>query len=53
MGLIIYSLGNKYYEDVGELPLRERWVEYAVSHEYDSTQIEPGWYLVLRIRLLM
>jgi len=38
------SLGNKYYEDMGELPLRERWVEYAESHEYDSTQIEPGWY---------
>jgi NADH ubiquinone oxidoreductase subunit NDUFA12 len=37
-------LGNKYYEDMGELPLRERWVEYAESHEYDSTQIEPGWY---------
>jgi NADH:ubiquinone oxidoreductase subunit len=39
------SLGNKYYEDMGELPLRERWVEYAESHEYDSTQIEPGWYM--------
>ena len=38
------SLGNKYYEDMGELPLRERWVEYAISHEYDSTQIEPGWW---------
>jgi NADH:ubiquinone oxidoreductase subunit len=36
-------LGNRYYEDMGELPLRERWVEYAESHEYDSTQIEPGW----------
>jgi hypothetical protein len=31
---------------MGELPLRERWVEYAESHEYDSTQIEPGWYLL-------
>jgi len=38
------NLGNRYYEDMGELPLRERWVEYAESHEYDSTQIEPGWY---------
>ena len=42
------SLGNKYYEDMGELPLRERWVEYKVSHEYDSTQIEPGWYILPR-----
>lgn len=40
------SLGNKYYEDMGELPLRERWVEYKVPHEYDSTQIEPGWYVL-------
>ena len=29
---------------MNELPLRERWVEYAESHEYDSTDIEPGWY---------
>ena len=29
---------------MGELPLRERWVEYAEPHEYDSTEIEPGWY---------
>lgn len=43
-----YSLGNKYYEDMGELPLRERWVEYKVPHEYDSTQIEPGWYIPKR-----
>jgi hypothetical protein len=41
-------LGNKYYEDMGELPLRERWVEYKVPHEYDSTQIEPGWYILQR-----
>jgi hypothetical protein len=41
-------LGNKYYEDMGELPLRERWVEYAEPHEYDSTEIEPGWYKTLR-----
>ena len=32
---------------MGELPLRERWVEYAEPHEYDSTQIEPGWYIIL------
>ena len=38
-------LGNRYYEEIGELPLRERWVEYAEPHEYDSTQIEPGWYV--------
>jgi len=44
-----HSLGNKYYEDMGELPLRERWVEYKVPHEYDSTQIEPGWYIIKKI----
>jgi len=41
--MLMDRLGNKYYEDMGELPLRERWVEYAEPHEYDSTQIEPGW----------
>ena len=45
-------LGNKYYEDMNELPLRERWVEFAEPHEYDSTEIEPGWYVMIRSLLM-
>ncbi|KZZ92859.1 NADH:ubiquinone oxidoreductase, 17.2kDa subunit [Moelleriella libera RCEF 2490] len=35
--------GNKYFENLEELPLRTRWVEYA-KHDYDAAQIEPGWH---------
>ncbi|KAH8171184.1 NADH ubiquinone oxidoreductase subunit NDUFA12 domain-containing protein [Sarocladium implicatum] len=35
--------GNKFYENMEELPLRTRWVEYA-KHDYDAAQIEPGWH---------
>ncbi|KAF2868417.1 NADH ubiquinone oxidoreductase subunit NDUFA12-domain-containing protein [Massariosphaeria phaeospora] len=36
--------GNKFYENLGEeLPLRTRWVDYK-DHEYDPSQIEPGWH---------
>ncbi|KAK4082802.1 uncharacterized protein Triagg1_1692 [Trichoderma aggressivum f. europaeum] len=35
--------GNKYYENLEELPLRTRWVDY-VKHDYDAAQIEPGWH---------
>ncbi|KAI9677491.1 MAG: hypothetical protein M1817_006445 [Caeruleum heppii] len=36
--------GNKYFENqVEELPLRTRWVDY-VNKEYDPSQIEPGWH---------
>ncbi|PTD02427.1 NADH dehydrogenase [ubiquinone] 1 alpha subcomplex subunit N7BM [Fusarium culmorum] len=35
--------GNKYFENNEELPLRTRWVEYAV-HDYDAAHIEPGWH---------
>ncbi|KAG5984158.1 hypothetical protein E4U55_005871 [Claviceps digitariae] len=35
--------GNKYYENMEELPLRTRWVDYA-QHDYDAAQIEPGWH---------
>ena len=35
--------GNKYFENMDELPLRTRWVEYA-KHDYDAAQIEPGWH---------
>ncbi|RJE23311.1 NADH-ubiquinone oxidoreductase subunit [Aspergillus sclerotialis] len=38
--------GNKYYENTKEseeLPLRTRWVDYK-EHEYDPSQLEPGWH---------
>jgi NADH:ubiquinone oxidoreductase subunit len=35
--------GNKYFENLEELPLRTRWVEYS-KHDYDAAQIEPGWH---------
>ncbi|EXU96161.1 NADH ubiquinone oxidoreductase subunit NDUFA12 domain protein [Metarhizium robertsii] len=35
--------GNKFFENMEELPLRTRWVEYA-KHDYDAAQIEPGWH---------
>lgn len=35
--------GNKFFENMEELPLRHRWVEYA-KHDYDASQIEPGWH---------
>ncbi|KAK7420210.1 hypothetical protein QQX98_002863 [Neonectria punicea] len=35
--------GNKFFENLEELPLRTRWVEYA-KHDYDAAQIEPGWH---------
>ena len=37
---------------MNELPLRERWVEFAEPHEYDSTEIEPGWYVMIRSLLM-
>ncbi|KAI1341019.1 NADH:ubiquinone oxidoreductase 13.4kD subunit [Xylariaceae sp. FL0016] len=35
--------GNKYFENNEDLPLRTRWVDYKV-HDYDASQIEPGWH---------
>ncbi|KAI5461739.1 NADH ubiquinone oxidoreductase subunit NDUFA12-domain-containing protein [Mariannaea sp. PMI_226] len=35
--------GNKYFENLEELPLRTRWVEYA-KHDYDAAHIDPGWH---------
>ncbi|KKY25628.1 putative nadh-ubiquinone oxidoreductase subunit [Phaeomoniella chlamydospora] len=36
--------GNKFYENLEEeLPLRTRWVDYS-NHEYDPSQIDPGWH---------
>ncbi|KAF7189914.1 NADH dehydrogenase [ubiquinone] 1 alpha subcomplex subunit N7BM [Pseudocercospora fuligena] len=36
--------GNKYFENLDEeLPLRTRWVDYK-DHEFDPSQIEPGWH---------
>ncbi|KAI0849111.1 NDUFA12-domain-containing protein [Daldinia vernicosa] len=36
-------LGNKYFENGEELPLRTRWVDYKNS-DYDASHIEPGWH---------
>ncbi|KFA50618.1 hypothetical protein S40293_08377 [Stachybotrys chartarum IBT 40293] len=35
--------GNKFFENLEELPLRTRWVEYA-KHDFDAAHIEPGWH---------
>ncbi|KAK2032044.1 NADH ubiquinone oxidoreductase subunit NDUFA12 [Colletotrichum zoysiae] len=35
--------GNKFYENNDELPLRTRWVDFK-KHDYDSSQVEPGWH---------
>lgn len=34
--------GNKYYEDLNEMPGRHRWVDYA-QHDFNVSQIEPVW----------
>jgi len=35
--------GNKFYENMDELPLRTRWVDYK-EKEFDSSQIDVGWH---------
>ncbi|KAF2128566.1 NDUFA12-domain-containing protein [Dothidotthia symphoricarpi CBS 119687] len=36
--------GNKFFENLEEeLPLRTRWCDYK-DHEFDPSQIEPGWH---------
>ncbi|OJD15506.1 hypothetical protein AJ78_04237 [Emergomyces pasteurianus Ep9510] len=35
--------GNKYYENMEELPLRTRWVDYT-QKEFDASQIDVGWH---------
>ncbi|RKF53984.1 NADH dehydrogenase 1 alpha subcomplex subunit N7BM [Golovinomyces cichoracearum] len=35
--------GNKYYENLQELPLRTRWVDYK-DYELDPSHLEPGWH---------
>ncbi|OJD23435.1 hypothetical protein ACJ73_05210 [Blastomyces percursus] len=35
--------GNKYYENMEELPLRTRWVDYK-EKEFDASQIYVGWH---------
>ncbi|CAP96661.1 Pc21g17640 [Penicillium rubens Wisconsin 54-1255] len=44
----IDRFGNKYFENLEELPLlprlvRTRWVDYKEA-EYDASHIEPGWH---------
>ncbi|CEH14449.1 NADH:ubiquinone oxidoreductase, B17.2 subunit [Ceraceosorus bombacis] len=34
--------GNKYYEDLNEIPGRHRWVDFA-QHDFAVSQIEPTW----------
>lgn len=36
--------GNKYYEDLNEIPGRHRWVEYAQNNEVNASQIDPAWH---------
>ncbi|CDM29480.1 hypothetical protein DTO013E5_5186 [Penicillium roqueforti] len=35
--------GNKYFENLEELPLRTRWIDYKDA-EFDASQIQPGWH---------
>jgi len=37
------KFGNKFYENMDELPLRSRWVDYK-KHDFDPGQIEPLWH---------
>ncbi|KAI5208636.1 NDUFA12-domain-containing protein [Aureobasidium subglaciale] len=35
--------GNKYFENMEDLPLRTRWCDYK-DQEFNPDQIEPGWH---------
>ncbi|KAL1304384.1 hypothetical protein AAFC00_003384 [Neodothiora populina] len=35
--------GNKFFENLEDLPLRTRWVDYK-DKEFSPDQIEPGWH---------
>lgn len=35
--------GNKFYEDLNEIPGRHRWVDYK-DHDYNTVQLEPVWH---------
>jgi NADH:ubiquinone oxidoreductase subunit len=41
--LIFLSNGNKYYEDLNEVPGRHRWVDYA-RDDFNTVQLEPVWH---------
>lgn len=36
--------GNKYYEDLNEIPGRHRWVEFAANNEVNASQVDPAWH---------
>lgn len=36
--------GNKYYEDLNEVPGRHRWVEFAQNDTFNASQVEPVWH---------
>lgn len=38
------QLGNRYYEDLNEVPGRHRWVEYAENSEFNASQVAPAWH---------
>lgn len=36
-------MGNKFYEDLNEIPGRHRWVDYA-RDDFNTAQLEPVWH---------
>lgn len=42
------SNGNKYYENVHELPGRTRWVDFK-NFDFDTTQLDPIWHAWLTL----
>ncbi|CAO1613850.1 unnamed protein product [Jaminaea pallidilutea] len=37
-------MGNKYYEDLNEIPGRHRWVEFHQNGDVNASQVEPAWH---------
>ncbi|KAN0064134.1 hypothetical protein ACQY0O_003301 [Thecaphora frezii] len=36
--------GNRYYENLEEVPGRHRWVDYHADNEFSASQIDPLWH---------
>lgn len=37
-------MGNKFYEDLNEIPGRHRWVEFYQNNDPNASQVEPAWH---------
>ncbi|EPQ27672.1 uncharacterized protein PFL1_04810 [Pseudozyma flocculosa PF-1] len=36
--------GNRYYENLNEVPGRHRWVDFHADNEFSASQIDPLWH---------